>query len=376
MFSEYHEMFKPVCEFVKTSTDILPYGDHPTLFTSCFTDSYSLLQYSLRESELSEAKKKKAEKLCEFVHNAYEQFLEHAINPEWTRKTSDERESMITSLCARPQIEQRTPAWYAQALTVLTASEFSTLFGSARGRAALVQAKANPVPPTPHSRPSALRSDEIGPMTWGVRFEPVVKQIVFKKWSAEIKEMGRLIHATDPFLAASPDGLIVKCPHKEKLGRLIEIKCPYTRKVGGDIPFDYWVQMQIQMEVADIDECEYLECELVSKRPGLQVVDLSGCKMTGNFYLWGNDDGNLVYEYEDVKKEGWTLQETIPWGLLKYHNKVVRRDRAWYESTHIWRQAFWNDVDRVKKGLDLVEPVAPMTPKVKVTVCVIKDDSD
>ena len=130
------------------------------------------------------------------------------------------------------------------------------------------------------------------------------------------------------------------------------------------------------MEVADIDECEYVECELVSKRPGLQVVDLSGCKMTGNVYLWGNDDGNLVYEYEDVKKEGWTLQETIPWGLLKYHNKVVRRDRAWYESTHIWRQAFWNDVDRVKKGLDLVEPVAPMTPKVKATVCVIKDDSD
>ena len=374
MFSDYHEMFKPVCEFVRTSTDILPYGDHPTLFTNCFTDSYTLLHQSLYESELSEKNKRKAEKLCEFVHNAYEQFLEKAINPEWTKKTVEEREAHIVALCARPQVEQRTDAWYAQAATVLTASEFSTLFGSARGRAALVQAKANPPPPSP-PRALAHRSEDIGPLTWGVRFEPVVKQILVKKWSCEIKEMGRLIHATDSFLAASPDGLIVKCPHKEKVCRLVEIKCPYTRKVGGDIPFDYWVQMQIQMEVADIDECEYVECELVSKRPGQQLVDLSGCKFTGNVYLW-EKDGALAYEYDQVEREGWTLVEEIPWGLHKYHNKVVRRDRAWYDSTHIWRQAFWTDVARVKEGLELLEPVTPMSPKVKVNVCKIQDDSE
>jgi hypothetical protein len=374
MFSDYHEMFKPVCEFVRTSTDILPYGDHPTLFTNCFTDSYTLLHQSLYESELSDHQKRKAEKLCEFVHNAYEQFLEKAINPEWTKKTMEEREAHIKALCERPQVEQRTAAWYAQAATVLTASEFSTLFGSARGRAALVQAKANPPPP---SAPRALahRSEDIGPLTWGVRFEPVVKQILVKKWSCEIKEMGRLIHATDSFLAASPDGLIVKSPHRDKVCRLLEIKCPYTRKVGGDIPFDYWVQMQIQMEVADIDECEYVECELVSKRPGQPLVDLSGCKFTGNVYLW-EKDGALAYEYDQVEREGWTLVETIPWGLHKYHNKVVRRDRAWYESTHIWRQAFWTDVARVKEGLELLEPVTPMSPKVKVNVCKIQDESD
>lgn len=374
MFSDYHEMFKPVCEFVRTSTDILPYGDHPTLFTNCFTDSYTLLHQSLYESELSEQKKRKAEKLCEFVHNAYEQFLEKAINPEWSKKTMEEREAHIKALCERPQVEQRTAAWYAQAATVLTASEFSTLFGSARGRAALVQAKANPPPPSA-PRAVAHRSEDIGPLNWGVRFEPVVKQILVKKWSCEIKEMGRLIHSTDSFLAASPDGLIVKSPHRDKVCRLLEIKCPYTRKVGGDIPFDYWVQMQIQMEVADIDECEYVECELVSKRPGQPIVDLSGCKFTGNVYLW-EKDGTLVYEYDQVEKEGWTLVETIPWGLHKYHNKVVRRDRAWYDSTHIWRQAFWTDVARVKEGLDLLEPVAPMTPKVKVNVCKIEDDAD
>jgi hypothetical protein len=374
MFSDYHEMFKPVCEFVRTSTDILPYGDHPTLFTNCFTDSYSLLHQSLYESELSDHQKRKAEKLCEFVHNAYEQFLEKAINPEWTKKTIEEREAHIKALCERPQVEQRTAAWYAQAATVLTASEFSTLFGSARGRASLVQAKANPPPPSA-PRAVAHRSEDIGPLNWGVRFEPVVKQILVKKWSCEIQEMGRLIHAKDSFLAASPDGLIVKSPHKDKVCRLLEIKCPYTRKVGGDIPFDYWVQMQIQMEVADIDECEYVECELVSKRPGQPLVDLSGCKMTGNMYLW-EKDGALAYEYDQVEREGWTLVEEIPWGLHKYHNKVVRRDRAWYESTHIWRQAFWTDVARVKEGLELLEPVTPMSPKIKVNVCKIQDESD
>lgn len=372
MFSDYHEMFKPICEFVKTSTDILPYGDHPTLFTNCFTDTYGLLHASLSESELSEEKKRKAEKLCEFVYNVYEQFLEKAVNPEWSAKTVEEKEKHIVDLCARPQIEQRTPAWYQQAATVLTASEFSTLFGSARARASLVQVKANPPPPS-SQRPLAHRSDDIGPLNWGVRFEPVVKQILIKKWNCEIKEMGRLIHATDSFLAASPDGLIVKCPHKDKLGRLLEIKCPYTRKVGGDIPFEYWVQMQIQMEVADIDECEYVECELISKRPNQPIIDLSGCKITGSLYLWENE-GNLMYEYEKVEKPSpWTLVEEIPWGLHKYYTKMVRRDRAWYESTSIWRQAFWADVDRVKKGLDLLLPVSPL---VKVKVCKIQDDTD
>jgi len=47
----------------------------------------------------------------------------------------------LDTLLNRKQIEQRTPAWYAQMSTILSASELGRLFSSPRERGKLVMSK-------------------------------------------------------------------------------------------------------------------------------------------------------------------------------------------------------------------------------------------
>ena len=60
------------------------------------------------------------------------------------------------------------------------------------------------------------------------------------------------------YLAASPDGINVKIDNP-RYGRLLEIKNPTSREITGIPKKEYWVQMQMQMEVLNLDECDFLE---------------------------------------------------------------------------------------------------------------------
>jgi putative phage-type endonuclease len=85
---------------------------------------------------------------------------------------------------------------------------------------------------------------------------------------------GLLPHDNIKFIGASPDGICNKetyCGTKlsKLVGRLVEIKCPFLRKIitegniDGDIcPHYYWIQVQTQLEVTDLDECDFVQCKL------------------------------------------------------------------------------------------------------------------
>jgi hypothetical protein len=57
-------------------------------------------------------------------------------------------------------------------------------------------------------------------------------------------------------LGASPDGVTED-------GLLIEIKCPLTRKIEKKVPSYYLPQVQLQLEITDLEECDF-----VQYRPG------------------------------------------------------------------------------------------------------------
>ena len=46
-------------------------------------------------------------------------------------------------------------------------------------------------------------------------------------------------------------------------GRMLEIKCPYSRVINGIVPDNYEVQMQIQLEVCDLEICDFCKLEYV-----------------------------------------------------------------------------------------------------------------
>jgi hypothetical protein len=382
MLRKNHDMLTSVLETFKTAEVFVPFGDHSSLEKSWYTENANLLYSTYKEFEPNP--RKDVGRALEFMTDAYSLFLQKAENTEWQKKSVEERKAKVETIKRLPQVEQRTEAWYRQYAEVLTASEFSSLFSGGKKRKDLVFSKVQPKLEDTRPNRLACRTEEMNPFAWGIRFEPVIKQIIEHKDQCKIYESGRLVHATNSKLAASPDGIIESSPHKHQVGRLIEIKCPYTRKIGGEIPFDYWVQMQIQMEVADIDECEYIEVEIVSKR-GENQVDLSGTSLQGNVYLVQTDvvDGEAFeykYLYSEIGSntvpplpEGFRLVETIPWGMKKWHRKIVKRDRVWYAATLPWQEAFWTDVERAKQNEELL---VPYTNEPKKSICLIKDDSE
>lgn len=265
--------------------------------------------------------------------------------------------AQMDALCSREQVEQRTPAWYAQTASVVSASELSTLFGPPRARAQLVMAKVNP--PAPRTQTHACPTDRMGPFDWGIRFEPVVKQIYCHRYNAVIKELGRLTDLEYPRVTASPDGLVYDGP---RAGRLVEIKCPVTREPDGSVPADYYMQMQLQMRVTGADACDYIEVQFSSPY-SKEITRIGPGMWAGEIALiYNTTSTEMRYEYgpiggvvEPLLGEGEVLLERIPWSVYSWHEQIVRRKADWWDGVKPVIDAFWEDVERARKG-DFVVP--------------------
>ena len=304
---------------------------------------------------------------------ALEKFVERAEAVGWLSHSPESRLSIAKDILARPQIPQRTPSWYIQGREVLTASEFSKLFGSPRCVSQLVISKTTP--PVPHTTNRlACMTCEMGPFDWGIRFEPVVKQILVKKWGVEIAEAGRVTHSIDKRVAASPDGIFLAATDPRRVGRLVEIKCPLSRTIGEGIPFDYWCQMQIQMEVTGIGECDYVEVKIDSIQN--EKTDLSG-NVDGYVWLLQNPvtcEMRYAYTEEEVEaQEGWDTIEKIPWRMHDMYTVTVSRDMAWYKSTEELRDTFWENVEKARLGQFQIIPGKTVIVTKEPAQCLIVD---
>jgi putative phage-type endonuclease len=381
MIQNHHAMITPVLDIVKSTDNYIPNGNHSMFQKLWLEETKASLYEALEATEESEKDRQKAYDILHLVSDALSIFTREATNRAWSQLTLEEKQTKVKAIQEAPQIPQRSEEWFKHFGKVLTASEFSALFTNTKRRRDLVMSKVNPnteITTFQHACPT----EGMTALGWGIRFEPVVKQLIEHRDKCKLFEPGRLYHKTNTHLAASPDGVIAEALHVEQLARLVEIKCPYSRTIGGEIPSDYWIQMQIQMEVADIDECEYIEVELLSKRPRQQEeVDLSGTTYQGTVYLLKKQvkegepfDYKYVYGEIDSEEtpefpEGYECVETIPWGLKRWHRKIVSRDKVWYESTKSWQEAFWKDVEAVRQGQDIQPPTSK-----KQDVCLISDD--
>ena len=364
--------------------DIVEYLDntHPCpSFEGAYDNWSELISTAQNEIELADAEQETLDTYTDLVGNILNLFIQSSL-PVCNKKSVLERRNHIETLLNRPNVAQRTQAWYEQSRNVLTASEFSAILGTPRAMATLANQKTLPPRDPSQSSSSACSTSSMGPMDWGVRFEPVVKQILTTMWKANILDIGRLIHPTVDRIAASPDGLIQDAADNDRIGRLLEIKCPIRRVINDSVPFEYWCQMQIQMEVADIDECEYVEMKLVSPYKGdaePYKTPSTDVEHSGN--VWIVQDPTtcaLMYAYteeelKDFEAKMFVEIEKIPWHLERMFNKVIVRDRAWFTSTAEKRAEFWKLVEEALSGA-LVIPASKRPKPTVVTVCKIIDD--
>lgn len=159
-------------------------------------------------------------------------------------------------------IPQRTPEWYAARESMITASDFAQALdlGKFGTRKDLFEKKCGHVPPRAFDA-------SCPPLRWGIMFEPVACNI-YSSLNANVKvhEFGLLRHPDPrtPFLGASPDGI-------SENGIMIEIKCPWRRRIDGTVPLQYYLQIQGQLSVTGLRECDYFEVEFEELRDDASV---------------------------------------------------------------------------------------------------------
>ena len=325
----------------------------------------------------------------------------HDMAAVWFREHHDLRISALdpvpaatlTAFQTKPQVEQHTAEWYAQRRNRLTASEFSQILDGRRGallRSKVMPSAADATPLYTNKSPVAIAQPdgEMNATSWGHRFESVTRRI----YELEIAgldtvcdTLGRFNHHTVPWLSASPDGLVLRGP---LAGRLVEIKSPKTRQPGEYVPDDYYVQMQLQMEVCDLDAVDFVEAQFaqrtmqqftiggapVSGSPDPILTDADAMAMEsapwkGRIQVWGHleDPGTWVYRYtepvEDLDDAAFTtseprgdlmLLESSVWWLTGFYPRTVLRNRAWWSAVG-WPNAelFWTEVESLRSNVSV-----------------------
>ena len=148
-------------------------------------------------------------------------------------------------LLTLPVVEQRSTEWYEMRKNMLTASDtYNAIIQSKH----LVKNKAKKIQ-------QFIKSNAL---TWGIMFEPIATKIYAKENNdIKIYDFG-VIRSEDKeieFYGASPDGITA-------LGVMLEIKCPITRKIKeNDIKKCYMAQIQGQMAVCKLNDCDFSEFE-------------------------------------------------------------------------------------------------------------------
>lgn len=295
----------------------------------------------------------------------------------------------VQALLDRPQMQQRSEEWYADADQILTASQFSTLFKSARTRGQLVLEKAGVTQKAPRSNRLACKAEDSSPFDWGIRFEPVVKQMYCDITKTDLAELGRLRHQTEKHLAASPDGLVVKDlsgSEMSRVGRFVEFKAPVTRVLTRKVPEDYYMQMQIQMEVGDVNTCDYFEVKFKSaygkkqensphsvSDPYYGIVLVIGSAETEEATRYEFSPLNVTSWSPSTLSEGEKVLQEIPWSSSDWWLVTVNRSKSWFESVKPAIESFWLDVEKARQGL-FVLPES--TRKPKQVVCLLVDEPE
>lgn len=217
-------------------------------------------------------------------------------------------------LIAAEYAEQRSQEWLELRENMITASDVASALGENHYESVdsfvkkkVLKTKWNGNAATAH----------------GTLLEPIVRELYDQRTGRKSHEIGLVQHREYPWLGASPDGVTED-------GLLIEIKCPLTRKIEAKVPKHYWPQVQLQLEITDLEECDFIQY-----RPAQE---------------------NKAEEFVVVR---------------------VKRDRSWFEKNLPVMQAVWKRilVGREKGLCEIVDDPIAWDPDFKnEIVCEIVDE--
>lgn len=243
----------------------------------------------------------------------------------------------LKALLAIPRIEQKTPEWYAARHNVISASDFAQALGEGKfgTKRQLIEKKLLTV-----EQAIQEGSNISNPFfKWGHTYEPVASKIYsLLNKNVIMYEFGLIQHPTLKFLSASPDGITEDCI-------MVEIKCPMKRRIiKDDIPLQYYYQMQAQLEVCGLDDCDYFECSFE------ECATMDDFKAFNGIKGGRTADGGLspIMPYDTFKDfEDWLVsQDRTPtlWTLKDYQMKRVKKDKKFLDDKLKELKEVWDQI--------------------------------
>jgi putative phage-type endonuclease len=253
----------------------------------------------------------------------------------------EEVQNRLTRLRAIPQPAQRTPEWHAMRNNMLTASNIWKVFGSEAQINSLIYEKCMPAT-------GERQGGGGGSRQWGTIYEPVSVMIYEDIYGTKVGDFGCITHPTYECIGASPDGINVD-PENLRFGRMIEIKNIVNRDITGIPKEEYWIQMQVQMETCDIDECDFVEtrfkqyddeaafyADTTREYKGAICVfivrDFSENNPGYKYKYSGVRETHMAEWIDQMKREmsGYVLFTTNYWYLDEVSCVLVPRNRKWF----------------------------------------------
>lgn len=236
---------------------------------------------------------------------------------------------------------------------------------------------------------------------WGKKYEEVAIRMYRQLYNTAVIEFGLLPHPRLKYIGASPDGITPD-------GVMLEIKCPYSRKINGIVPLHYWTQIQIQLEVADLERCDFLECEIkelqdIDEFVNLEIYDTSQQKgiiinkveypnNSETKYVYPPDNLTTADQYiewstgiiDDLKEQS-IKAEPLYYHIHKWNVIDVRRRRDWFANVKPTIKGVWEFISKLQKNredfLKYQESIHLIRSKKFIDkwtsfACTIEDDRD
>jgi len=147
---------------------------------------------------------------------------------------------------------------------------------------------------------------------------------------------------------------------------MVEVKNIVNREITGIPKFEYWIQMQVQMEVCNLLECDFLETRFIEYddvasfvADGTFTRSVDG-KSKGVALLFA-ENGNYVYKYcpldsTEAEFNLWNTSEmvsaensrvwlkTIYWKLDQVSVVLVNHNKIWFNAAVPVLHELWDTI--------------------------------
>ena len=281
------------------------------------------------------------------------------------------------------QPEQRTLEWYIFRNGLITASNAYKAFESQALQNSLIYEKCKAFNcPNPQEKQNQNQNHSVNvdsSLHWGQKYEPLSVLLYQKQYDTKLGEYGCIRHSNYYFIGASPDGININQLNSigeknERFGRMLEIKNVVSREIDSIPEKAYWIQMQLQMETCDLDECDFLETKFVEYpsekefiediEPGIDTISILNRELIKGIIMYFSKDGNPIYIHKPIEM---TLEIFDLWSQYKIHEQsllgiswiknlywkieefscvLVLRNRIWFKDNVGKLQEIWETIEK------------------------------